>query len=143
MRGIRRVLPAVAAVGAVAVAISIPRTLEGPHGTLIEVAAPPSSTRTVVRAPIFPRAVPKRTATASDAWSATTTSRMPSPLKSPSAAARGERLSVSAGRPANARPGPPEAMDVSGFAAQARPGLGDPFVIREFMRQIGIPARIR
>jgi len=60
MRGIRRAFPAVAAVGAVAVAISIPRALEGQPGTPIEVAAPPSSSRTVVNAPLFPRAAAKR-----------------------------------------------------------------------------------
>jgi hypothetical protein len=37
----------------------------------------------------------------------------------------------------------PEALEFEGFEAQAQPGLGDPFVIREFMRQIGIPARIQ
>ena len=41
-----------------------------------------------------------------------------------------------------ARPSPPEKIAVGGFQERARPGLGDPFVIREFMRQIGIPARI-
>jgi len=34
-------------------------------------------------------------------------------------------------------------LELDGFNAQVRPGLGDPFVIREFMRQIGIPARIQ
>ena len=41
-----------------------------------------------------------------------------------------------------ARPSPPQQIAVGGFQERARPGLGDPFVIREFMRQIGIPARI-
>ena len=41
-----------------------------------------------------------------------------------------------------ARPSPPQQITVGGFQERARPGLGDPFVIREFMRQIGIPARI-
>ena len=41
-----------------------------------------------------------------------------------------------------ARPSPPEEVELGGFRQRARPGLGDPFVIREFMRQIGIPARI-
>jgi EAL domain-containing protein (putative c-di-GMP-specific phosphodiesterase class I) len=41
-----------------------------------------------------------------------------------------------------ARPSPPKDIKVGGFQERARPGLGDPFVIREFMRQIGIPARI-
>ena len=40
-------------------------------------------------------------------------------------------------------PAEPEALDLDGFNARVRPGLGDPFVIREFMRQIGIPARIQ
>jgi EAL domain-containing protein (putative c-di-GMP-specific phosphodiesterase class I) len=34
-------------------------------------------------------------------------------------------------------------LELDGFNARVRPGLGDPFVIREFMRQIGIPARIQ
>nr|MBA2440360.1 GGDEF domain-containing protein [Thermoleophilaceae bacterium] len=41
------------------------------------------------------------------------------------------------------RPTEPENLELDGFNARARPGLGDPFVIREFMRQIGIPARIQ
>lgn len=41
------------------------------------------------------------------------------------------------------RPAPPDLLDLEGFNASVRPGLGDPFVIREFMRQIGIPARIQ
>ncbi|MGI9082276.1 MAG: putative bifunctional diguanylate cyclase/phosphodiesterase [Thermoleophilaceae bacterium] len=41
------------------------------------------------------------------------------------------------------RPTEPENLELEGFNARARPGLGDPFVIREFMRQIGIPARIQ
>jgi diguanylate cyclase (GGDEF)-like protein/PAS domain S-box-containing protein len=41
------------------------------------------------------------------------------------------------------RPERPESLPLDGFNARARPGLGDPFVIREFMRQIGIPARIQ
>ena len=40
-------------------------------------------------------------------------------------------------------PAPPEDLELDGFSARVRPGLGDPFVIREFMRQIGIPARIQ
>jgi len=40
-----------------------------------------------------------------------------------------------------ARPADELAMD--GYSSRIRPGLGDPLVIREFMRQIGIPARIR
>ena len=41
-----------------------------------------------------------------------------------------------------ARPTEAENLKLEGFAERARPGLGDPTVIREFMRQIGIPARI-
>ncbi|MGH2918765.1 MAG: putative bifunctional diguanylate cyclase/phosphodiesterase [Solirubrobacteraceae bacterium] len=41
-----------------------------------------------------------------------------------------------------APPNPPEALDLDGFDARGRPGFGDPYVIREFMRQIGIPARM-
>ncbi len=37
----------------------------------------------------------------------------------------------------------PDNLHLDGFQAEVRPGLGDPSVIREFMRQIGIPARIR
>ena len=40
-------------------------------------------------------------------------------------------------------PAEPHRLELDGFNAKARPGLGDPFVIREFMRQIGIPARIQ
>jgi diguanylate cyclase (GGDEF)-like protein/PAS domain S-box-containing protein len=36
----------------------------------------------------------------------------------------------------------PEELLTRGFVAGPRPGIGDAFVIREFMRQIGIPARI-
>jgi diguanylate cyclase (GGDEF)-like protein/PAS domain S-box-containing protein len=35
-----------------------------------------------------------------------------------------------------------EMLGSSGFSGAPRPGIGDAFVIREFMRQIGIPARI-
>jgi EAL domain-containing protein (putative c-di-GMP-specific phosphodiesterase class I) len=31
---------------------------------------------------------------------------------------------------------------LDGYSATVQPGVGDPSVIREFMRQIGIPARI-
>jgi diguanylate cyclase (GGDEF)-like protein/PAS domain S-box-containing protein len=41
-----------------------------------------------------------------------------------------------------ARPAPAERLQLDGFHAHGRPGVGDPFVIREFMRQIGIPARL-
>ena len=41
------------------------------------------------------------------------------------------------------QPEPADEMQLDGFNARVRPGLGDPFVIREFMRQIGIPARIQ
>ena len=37
---------------------------------------------------------------------------------------------------------PGQVLFAGGFARWHSPGLGDPFVIREFMRQIGIPARI-
>jgi len=37
----------------------------------------------------------------------------------------------------------PADLDLDGFVPQSRPGVGDPTAIREFMRQIGIPARIR
>jgi len=40
-------------------------------------------------------------------------------------------------------PAEPERLELDGLNARVRPGLGDPFVIREFMRQIGIPARIQ
>jgi EAL domain-containing protein (putative c-di-GMP-specific phosphodiesterase class I) len=33
-------------------------------------------------------------------------------------------------------------LELTGFEPRGRPGFGDPFVIREFMRQIGIPARL-
>jgi diguanylate cyclase (GGDEF)-like protein/PAS domain S-box-containing protein len=39
-----------------------------------------------------------------------------------------------------ARPAPPEDLDLDGYSAVVQPGVGDPSVIREFMRQIGIPA---
>jgi diguanylate cyclase (GGDEF)-like protein/PAS domain S-box-containing protein len=41
-----------------------------------------------------------------------------------------------------ARPAPAEELRLDGFLAHGRPGVGDPYVIREFMRQIGIPARL-
>jgi diguanylate cyclase (GGDEF)-like protein/PAS domain S-box-containing protein len=41
------------------------------------------------------------------------------------------------------RPCPPEQLVLDGYSSRVRPGIGDPLVIREFMRQIGIPARIR
>ncbi|MFL5832203.1 MAG: putative bifunctional diguanylate cyclase/phosphodiesterase [Solirubrobacteraceae bacterium] len=37
---------------------------------------------------------------------------------------------------------PEEMLRAGGFSGAPRPGIGDAFVIREFMRQIGIPARI-
>ena len=40
-------------------------------------------------------------------------------------------------------PEPARELVVDDYAARLAPGLGDPLVIREFMRQIGIPARIR
>jgi diguanylate cyclase (GGDEF)-like protein len=41
-----------------------------------------------------------------------------------------------------ARPAPADELKLDGFLAHGRPGVGDPYVIREFMRQIGIPARM-
>ncbi len=41
-----------------------------------------------------------------------------------------------------APPAPVAELRLDGFDARGRPGVGDPYVIREFMRQIGIPARI-
>jgi len=40
------------------------------------------------------------------------------------------------------RPMPSQQLDLGGYAAAGQPGVGDPLVIREFMRQIGIPARV-
>ena len=40
-----------------------------------------------------------------------------------------------------ARPGPPELLEQVPLVSGRSPG--DPYVIREFMRQIGIPARIQ
>jgi diguanylate cyclase (GGDEF)-like protein/PAS domain S-box-containing protein len=39
------------------------------------------------------------------------------------------------------RPQLPDELDLDGLLPAGRPGVGDPLVIREFMRQIGIPAR--
>ena len=36
-----------------------------------------------------------------------------------------------------------EELSLDGYSSRVRPGVGDPLVIREFMRQIGIPARLR
>jgi diguanylate cyclase (GGDEF)-like protein/PAS domain S-box-containing protein len=41
------------------------------------------------------------------------------------------------------QPKPPEELELDGYSSRVTPGVGDPLVIREFMRQIGIPARIR
>jgi diguanylate cyclase (GGDEF)-like protein len=41
-----------------------------------------------------------------------------------------------------AAPGPADELQLGGFEPRGRPGYGDPYVIREFMRQIGIPARL-
>ncbi|MDX6679643.1 MAG: hypothetical protein QOE31_3695, partial [Solirubrobacteraceae bacterium] len=41
-----------------------------------------------------------------------------------------------------APPAPAGELRLTGFDAHGRPGFGDPYVIREFMRQIGIPARM-
>jgi diguanylate cyclase (GGDEF)-like protein/PAS domain S-box-containing protein len=38
-------------------------------------------------------------------------------------------------------PGPAAELALEGYSSRLRPGIGDPLVIREFMRQIGIPAR--
>jgi EAL domain-containing protein (putative c-di-GMP-specific phosphodiesterase class I) len=40
-------------------------------------------------------------------------------------------------------PRPPDQLLLDGYSSRLRPGVGDPLVIREFMRQIGIPARVR
>ncbi len=40
-------------------------------------------------------------------------------------------------------PRPADQLALDGYSSRLGPGLGDPLVIREFMRQIGIPARIR
>jgi diguanylate cyclase (GGDEF)-like protein/PAS domain S-box-containing protein len=40
------------------------------------------------------------------------------------------------------KPIPKDKLELSGYTAAMQPGFGDPSVIREFMRQIGIPARI-
>jgi diguanylate cyclase (GGDEF)-like protein/PAS domain S-box-containing protein len=39
-------------------------------------------------------------------------------------------------------PRPAAELSLTGYSSRVRRGLGDPLVIREFMRQIGIPARI-
>ncbi len=39
------------------------------------------------------------------------------------------------------RPSEASSLPLHGFNADVRPGLGDPFVIREFMRQIGVQSR--
>jgi EAL domain-containing protein (putative c-di-GMP-specific phosphodiesterase class I) len=41
-----------------------------------------------------------------------------------------------------ARPQPAAELRLDGYTKSIQPGVGDPSVIREFMRQIGIPARI-
>ena len=41
------------------------------------------------------------------------------------------------------RPRPAVELALDGYSGRVRPGLGDPLVIREFMRQIGIPPRIQ
>jgi diguanylate cyclase (GGDEF)-like protein len=41
-----------------------------------------------------------------------------------------------------APPRPASELHLAGFDAHGRPGFGDPYAIREFMRQIGIPARL-
>jgi diguanylate cyclase (GGDEF)-like protein/PAS domain S-box-containing protein len=37
----------------------------------------------------------------------------------------------------------PDELSLDGYSSRIRPGIGDPLVIREFMRQIGIPARVQ
>jgi EAL domain-containing protein (putative c-di-GMP-specific phosphodiesterase class I) len=39
-------------------------------------------------------------------------------------------------------PRPADELLLEGYSSRLRPGVGDPLVIREFMRQIGIPARV-
>jgi len=39
-------------------------------------------------------------------------------------------------------PKPAQQLSLDGYSQRVHPGVGDPLVIREFMRQIGIPARI-
>ncbi len=41
------------------------------------------------------------------------------------------------------RPKPAADLSLDGYSSRVHPGIGDPLVIREFMRQIGIPARVR
>jgi diguanylate cyclase (GGDEF)-like protein/PAS domain S-box-containing protein len=41
------------------------------------------------------------------------------------------------------RPKPAAELALDGYSSRVGPGVGDPLVIREFMRQIGIPARMR
>ncbi len=41
------------------------------------------------------------------------------------------------------KPKPASELELDGYSSRVHPGVGDPLVIREFMRQIGIPARIR
>jgi EAL domain-containing protein (putative c-di-GMP-specific phosphodiesterase class I) len=41
-----------------------------------------------------------------------------------------------------AEPQPASDLRLDGYSATVQPGVGDPSVIREFMRQIGIPARV-
>jgi EAL domain-containing protein (putative c-di-GMP-specific phosphodiesterase class I) len=39
-------------------------------------------------------------------------------------------------------PRPANELQLDGYSSAVSPGVGDPSVIREFMRQIGIPARL-
>jgi EAL domain-containing protein (putative c-di-GMP-specific phosphodiesterase class I) len=41
-----------------------------------------------------------------------------------------------------ARPKPAGELLLGGYSSRISPGVGDSLVIREFMRQIGIPARV-
>jgi len=40
------------------------------------------------------------------------------------------------------KPKPAAELELDGFSTDVQPGVGDPSTIREFMRQIGIPARV-
>lgn len=42
-----------------------------------------------------------------------------------------------------AAPAPSDELDLGGYSLAVQPGVGDPSEIREFMRQIGIPANVR
>lgn len=42
-----------------------------------------------------------------------------------------------------AAPAPASELSLDGYSSRLGPGIGDPLVVREFMRQIGIPARVQ